>query len=136
MYTDPSATQDHLLTVLISELSISQMGYHSMVKNPRLPYYLTTAGEKIVGCILSPWVLALCKKQTAPLIYIKYHRYVVSQALISLNLSRHSSLLSIASGRSFRLHTVSVQGYFRYLVVTHLCIHVKDSIGEGGVLMV
>ena len=38
-------------------------------------------------------------------------------ARISVNLSRHSSLSSIASGRSSRLHHVSVQRYCRKVIV-------------------
>ena len=42
-------------------------------------------------------------------IYIYYHQHVTPPARISLTLSRHSSLLSIAPGRFSRLYPVSVQ---------------------------
>ena len=38
-----------------------------------------------------------------------YHHYITLSARISLNLSRHTSLLSIASGRSSGVHPVSAQ---------------------------
>ena len=50
-------------------------------------------------------------------IYIYYHHHVALVARISLTLSCCSSLSSIASSRSSRLHPVSVQSCCRYVLV-------------------
>ena len=53
-------------------------------------------------------------------IYINhYHHHCMPQARISLTLSSHSSLSSIAPGRSSRLHPVSVQSCCRYVLAGH-----------------
>ena len=44
---------------------VSQTGYHTKVKELSLPYYLTIGGERIVGLMPFPRVLALCERQTA-----------------------------------------------------------------------
>ena len=45
-------------------------------------------------------------------LYMYHHHHVAPSARISLTLSRHTSLLSITSGRSSRLHPVSAQSCF------------------------
>ena len=53
-------------------------------------------------------------------IYIYIYIYIVIMMLwITLNLSRHSSLSSIASGRSSSLHPVSVQSCCRQVLAGH-----------------
>ena len=52
-------------------------------------------------------------------IYIYNHHHVVPQVRISLTLPRHSSLSSIAFGRSSRQHPVSVQKSCRLVKAEH-----------------
>ena len=52
------------LTGLNSEFSISKPGYHIKFKELSLPYYSSIAGERIVGCVPFPKVLAQFKMQT------------------------------------------------------------------------
>ena len=61
-------------------------------------------------------------------VYIElyHHHYVMLRTLISLTLSHHLSLLSIASSRSSELHPVSVQSCYRYVPAsgpTFLCLY-------------
>ena len=51
------------------------------------------------------------------ILYRHQHRYVMLQERISLTLSRHLSLASIASGGSSRLYPVSVRGCCRSVLV-------------------
>ena len=53
------------LTGLNSEFSFSEASCHTKVKEPSLPYYLSIAGERIVGCILYVKVLVLCEMPIA-----------------------------------------------------------------------
>ena len=61
-------------------------------------------------------------------IYIYIYNYVVLLARISQNLSRHSSLSSIASGRSSRLHLVSVKSCCKQVLVGRSTL---ARLGEG-----
>ena len=50
-----------ILTGLNSEFSFSYTSYLTKVEEPSLPYYLSIAGERIIGFIPFPRVLVLCE---------------------------------------------------------------------------
>ena len=73
---------------------------------------------------------------------IYYHHHVVLLARISLTLSHHSSLFSITSGRSSRLHAVSIQRAVVDVLVSHPTlahpcegVHRKTSLVSSSLLL-
>ena len=97
-------------------------------------------GCKICECPLSvpsnKWVYIIWYEYII-YIYIYHHHHDVQFAQISLTLSRHPSLSFIASGRSSRLHPVSVQSCIdkSLLAVLLLYVCMKRSIGECHLLV-
>ena len=66
-----------------------------------------------------PWQIRCCAKPFKllynKLYHVYHHHHVVLVARISLTLSRHFSLLFIASGRSSELHPVSSHSCWMYV---------------------
>ena len=57
---------------LNSEFSFSQIGCHTRVKEPSMPYYLFISEERIVGFILSPKLLRYVKcRQPRPAVDLR-----------------------------------------------------------------
>ena len=54
------------LTNLNSELSLSENSYHTQIKEPNLPSYLSTAEQRIIGGIPFLSILVLCIMQAQP----------------------------------------------------------------------
>ena len=64
------------------------------------------------------------------------HHHVMLLARISLTLPCHSSLLSIAPGRSSRLHPVSAQNCCRYVLAGRRTLaHTCEGVHRGTLLM-
>ena len=112
------------LTNLNPKFSFSLTGFYAKIDKFKLPYYLPLAGGKIVGFISFLCILAIHEMQTVSskilirftmsisfnIFWIYHHyRHVALSARMFLTLSRHTSLLSIVSGKSLSLHPVLAQ---------------------------